>query len=435
MSILLLGADYYGTLAAARSLGRAGVTVHVADDHRGGRTLFSRFARGRHQHPPIREVPAFLAWLRDFGSAHPGTALPATNDHLAWLFSRHQSELGASFAMYQADESAILALLDKGRLTAVCKELGIATPKTEVIDAPSSFLPPLRSGQASRETAEQAGDRVGFPLLIKPRTQIFLESGLKGVIVEKRADLDAELARYRSLAKFSDVFASAHPEALEPMLQEYIPDAETSIFSVSGFVDRNGRMVCRAAMKVLQRPRKVGIGLCFEARAAEPQLEKDLVALAKQVGYFGPFEAEFIVRGDERLLIDYNPRFFSQMAFDDARGMATARLTYHAALGEQGEVDALVERANREGERGAGARVYQHGGMLRLVLALQSRSGEMSKSESDKWHAWMRENAGASQDAVWSGDDMLPAVVDGAMWLKHFARHPRSFWRSFVQNR
>lgn len=368
------------------------------------------------------EVKAFVAWLEYFGRAHPNMVLPATNDHLAWLFAKNREVLSEHFCMHQASEQAILALLDKGRLSAVCDEVGIKTPKTEVIPA----------GSNAAETTRLA-EKIGFPLLIKPRTQIFLQSGLKGVIVERASDLESDLARYRGLAKFSDVFASAHPEAIEPMLQEYIPDAETNIFSISGFIDDRGEMVCRAAMKVLQRPRKVGIGLCFEARDPDPRLEKDLVALTKKVGYFGAFEAEFIVRGEDRLLIDYNPRFFSQMAFDDARGMATARLAYHAARRETEEVSRLMQAARSSVD--SGARVYQHGGMLRLVLALQERSGEMSHAEASKWHAWIRDHRGRAQDAVWSADDVLPAVVDTAMWLKHFARHPRSFWRSFVRNR
>jgi hypothetical protein len=29
----------------------------------------------------------------------------------------------------------------------------------------------------------------------------------------------------------------------------------------------------------------------------------------------------------------------------------------------------------------------------------------------------------------------MPALVDAAAWVRHFARHPRSFVRSFVLNR
>ena len=38
-------------------------------------------------------------------------------------------------------------------------------------------------------------------------------------------------------------------------MQEYLPAAETSVFSVSGFYSSAGELVARGAMKVLQRPR------------------------------------------------------------------------------------------------------------------------------------------------------------------------------------
>ncbi len=45
---LLLGADYYGTLAAVRCLGRQKVPVFVADDNKKARALYSRYVTERH---------------------------------------------------------------------------------------------------------------------------------------------------------------------------------------------------------------------------------------------------------------------------------------------------------------------------------------------------------------------------------------------------
>ena len=38
-------------------------------------------------------------------------------------------------------------------------------------------------------------------------------------------------------------------------------------------------------------------------------------------------------------------------------------------------------------------------------------------------------------DAVRDPDDRMPAVIDAASWVQHFAKHPRSFVRDFVLNR
>jgi biotin carboxylase len=186
-------------------------------------------------------------------------------------------------------------------------------------------------------------------------------------------------------------------------------------------------------MKVLQRPRKVGIGLCFEGRAIEEGLGDKLAALCKRVGYFGSFESEFIVDGDRRLLIDFNPRFYSQMGFDVARGLPLPMLVWYAARGETGRLD--VELARARAWQATGHEVYCHKTMLDLVLGLQGMSGQMSRAEVKRWRDWYRAHRSGVTDAVRDPDDRVPALIDTAQWVQHFAKHPRSFVRSFVLNR
>jgi predicted ATP-grasp superfamily ATP-dependent carboligase len=215
------------------------------------------------------------------------------------------------------------------------------------------------------------------------------------------------------------------------MVQEYLTAAETSIFSVSGFVDEKGEIVSRSAMKVLQRPRKVGIGLCFEGRAPEEVLVQKLKALFQKVGYWGAFESEFIVDGDKRLLIDVNPRFYSQMGFDIARGLPLPMMVWHASRGDTTKVDEELARARAW--KPSGDEAYCHKTMLDLVLTLQGLSGQMSRSDIRHWRDWYKEHG--VTDAVRDPEDKMPALVDAAAWVRHFAKHPRSFVRSFVLNR
>lgn len=412
--VLLLGADYYGTLAAARCYGKHGVRVTMADDNKSGRALFSRHVSEKLIHPPIGEPKALVDWLVKFGQKNPDTLLYAPNDHLAWLFAAERERLDEVFLTYQPDEAAVLTLLDKKRLHDACADVGIDVPHT------------VMARDAGSENAR-------WPVLVKPRTQVYLESGIKGFIAKDQRELESELARFRSLVRFNDVLTSRHRDIAEPMVQEYLTAAETSIFSVSGFVTDDGRIVCRAAMKVLQRPRKVGIGLCFEGREIEEDLAQKLAALCKKIGYHGAFESEFIADGDKRLLIDFNPRFYSQMGFDIARGLPLPMLVLWAAQGDREQLDAELEKARRW--RATGDEVYCHKTMLDLVLTLQGLSGQMTKADVRHWRDWVKTHGAGVTDAVRDADDRMPAVVDAAAWVRHFAKHPRSFVRSFVLNR
>ena len=68
-------------------------------------------------------------------------------------------------------------------------------------------------------------------------------------------------------------------KANRPMVQAFYTEAAQNIFSLSGFVDRTGELfVARGAVKVLQRPRKLGIGLCFEEVPVDPELAEKVRA-------------------------------------------------------------------------------------------------------------------------------------------------------------
>jgi D-aspartate ligase len=419
MSVLLLGADYYGTLAAARCYGKHGVAVTMASDNPRARGLYSRHVKSRLQHPPLSEPQRVLDWLVEYGERHRGTLLYAPNDHFAWLFAAHRDRLRRVFQTYTPSEDAMLSVLDKKRLHEACAAVGIDVPQTYVLGGSSNDAKIVR--------------RLRWPALIKPRTQVFLESGIKGFIVHDPKELASELKRFRRLVRFNDVLTSRHPELAEPMVQEYLSAAETSIFSVSGFVTKSGELVSRAAMKVLQRPRKVGIGLCFEGRPTERWLADKLSALCKKVGYYGCFEAEFIADGARRLLIDFNPRFYSQMGFEIARGLPLPMLVWHAAHGDDTRVAAELARARDW--RPSGDEAYCHKTMLDLLLTLQGLAGQMTRTDVKRWRAWYANHRDGVTDAVRDPDDQMPGLVDTAQWVQHFAKHPRSFVRDFVLNR
>jgi predicted ATP-grasp superfamily ATP-dependent carboligase len=420
MRVLLLGADDYGTLAATRSYARHGFKVSVADQGKGGRALFSRYADERLVHPPLTALPDLVAWLVEWGERHPGALLYPSNDDLAWLFAKERDRLGRSFSMFSPSEATILQLLDKLRLSAACDEVGIETPQSVALGGSSS--------------AGEAATRVGhlrYPLLLKPRVRIMLQGGVKGLIVRTPAALGTLLARFRRLVTFDPAFTDRHPGIAEPVAQEYLPLGETSILSLAGFVDAAGECVALASMKILQRPRKVGIGLCFEARPVEEALVAKIAALCRRVGYTGVFEAEFVAAGDRRLLIDFNPRFYSHMGFEVARGLELPMSVWRASRGQAPAIAEHAVHAHPDGE------IYCHRRLLDLTLAAQRLSRRMSRDEVTRWRGWHERatRAGTATDAVRDPADRAPALVDGARWVADFARHPRSFVNGFVLNR
>lgn len=415
--ILLTDASHYGTLAAVRCIGRSGVPVTIADSRKLGPSKWSRYVTRRVPCPGIDDGDRFIEWLLAFGRREPRHVLYPTSDDVAWLYALHHDALAEHFDMFQPGAEPMYRLLNKRALFDACHAVGV--------QAPVSYFP-----DAERDLDAIAA-AAAFPLLLKPATQVMLRPPGKGVTVHDAGSLRDAYRAFRSKHTVPPDLATRFPGADRPMLQAFHPEAARGIHSVSGFIDRSGtRIVAVAARKILQRPRKLGIGLCFEEAPARPELVAGLAALCREVGYHGVFEAEFIEADGRHLLIDFNPRFYSQMAFECGRGLHLPRMAYEAALGRD---DVFAAASTREWPvRG---HVYTHRLLLELITRGQRLTGRMTRGETAGWRRWRRTHRGRLHDAVQDRGDIMPAVVDFAAIVVGYSRHPRSFVRAMLLDR
>ncbi len=418
--VLLTTASYYGTLAAARCYGRAGIPVTVGEEELLAVARWSRYVTRTTRCPPLHEVDAYVEWLARFGAENPGTFLYPTSDEHAWLFSLYRERLAGHFRMYQPDASAVYTLLNKRLLHAACARLGISTPETWWPESDAEL--------------EEISRRASWPVLIKPQTQLFLESHSKGRKVGDAASLRVEYADFVARNRYGAFMLRHDPTVIRPMIQAYRPEAAENTYSLTGFIDESGAMsTFRGAVKILQRPRNLGIGLCFEESPVNAALAERVVALCREVGYFGVFEIEFIRTGDDFLLIDFNPRFYSQMAFEVDRGMPLPLLAWTAAGGDRRALEEAVARSNAW--HSPGGLGYCHRFIFEVMLRGQKLSGALSDEEARRWREWFEARQPHLTDAVLDADDRAPWILD---WMSHvwrYARHPRAFLHTMILNR
>jgi hypothetical protein len=169
------------------------------------------------------------------------------------------------------------------------------------------------------------------------------------------------------------------------------------------------------------------VGLCFEDVEVHQRLAADVARLCRHIGYFGPFEVEFVQSDGRYQLIDFNPRFFGQMGFDVSRGLDLPYLVYLAATGERRELERQVRTARqRTTETPPG--VYCHRIDLEIALRLQLWAGQISRKDCERWRIWLARNR--VTDAVMDRDDWAPGVAEATAALVRRAVHPRSTWRS-----
>jgi D-aspartate ligase len=416
---LLTMAGYGGTLAAVRCLGRSGIPVTVASVTPGQPAAWSRWTTRRVGCPPSADPEPFMDWLLRFGEREPGHVLYPTSDDLAYLFARRGAELQSSFLAYQPSLPTLLALLDKKSLLSAATRAGIESPAT--------WFP--EDDPALERVAREAR----FPLLIKPRTQVLWPTLHKGTRVDRPQDLVHAYHAYMRTKRHSPALLAERPDLARPMLQQYHPEAEEHIESLAGFIDASGEIfVARGATKVLQQPRRVGIGVCFEDAPLDPTAAGAVAALCRDAGYFGVFEAEFIRSRDRLLLIDFNPRYYNQMAFEIARGLPLPLLVHAAACGDVAGLRSAALEAQAV-QRG-GARAYCHRFALAMIVGAQRLSGRMGAGDARRWRTWYGRNHRHAIDAAFDGEDLIPGLLATGRELSRAIRRPRAFFRSMVLN-
>jgi len=365
--------------------------------------------------PPFEMTNHWVDWLLRLGRSGPRRAIYATSDAVSFALALHREQLMSVFDLYQPGIDTIISILDKGRLDQHARAVGIATPSTCLPESAKAALRMIRD--------------VGGTILIKPRSQLAARSYQKGVVVD--ADTPDGQAAYEFFSRQSaheHEFARRFPETMLPMIQRFHPEAMRSVYSLSGFRDVSGaHTVMLGAHKVLQHPCQIGIGLCFEEADVAPELADRTLQLCERIGYYGAFELEFIFSEGEPLLIDFNGRFYNQLAFDIARGMDLPQLVYAAAIGELNEVSRLTSAFQTRREKGGLAFCNSFG--LSVTLAAHNALKTLSRGETERWKAWRRAYEGRVVDAVRDDADPFPAFVDMTRQLLQSVRHPRAFAR------
>ena len=415
MPALLADATWYGTLAAARDLGAHGVPVTLASDTRVAPARWSRFVATSVACPSTKRAPEFVEWLLRFGRTRPRHVLCATSDDSAWLIAQRAEELSRSFELYSSPIGTVECLLDKVRLAEAARAAGLQVPE---MHAPQDVPDLIRCGRA-----------LGFPLYMKPRLQV-LGSGLgKGVRIEEESELVATWRALQRTARFDPLVLERVPQAALPVLQASV-DRPERIYTVDGFVDESGELYASlACVMLLQRPRGSGSGIVFAEAEVDPAIDDGLRRLFRATGFRGVFDAEFLERSGERLLIDMNPRFYNHMAFEVERGLHLPWLAYLAARGEREALRAEVRAAN---EARVGRLAYVHRMPTALMLWAQSLTGAMPAAERGNLRALLTPEGGRSIDPARHANDPGPAFCELALEVRSALRHPRAYLRQLI---
>jgi len=416
---LLTKPNYFGTLAAARDLGKREIKVFTVGSGKGKPTSLSKYVSEHYSCSSENNPDALIEWLLRYGEQHPNTVLYPTCDDTAWLHSIHAAALARHFCMYSPGADAIKNVLDKRRLFDACLQVGIDVPNTHFAEAEADVL----------QVAQQAN----FPLLLKQRTQVFSATRTKGALI---VDPDKLADAYREFMKRNphEPNVLKHmPYASWPLLQDYY--ADTGNYLVAGFVNRDHtEIVALASVKLLQYPRSLGIALCLERSPLKEETVEKLLALCKQTGYYGVFQVEYLVSNGRMMLNDFNPRFYHYMEFDIARGLPLPWLAYLGSIGEEKHLAQEIAHARANLDRDGHDTFTCRSKLFEMIWA-QRLTGTMTHRDFKSWQQWYRHNKSNMVFALADAEDNQPEVGAVMDTILEHLRHPRAFIRKIALDR
>ncbi|MET7688841.1 ATP-grasp domain-containing protein [Streptomyces sp. NPDC005483] len=297
---------HHGTLGAVRSLGRAGVEVHLVADTTGSPVTRSRFVSETHPPPPPGASPREIAVaLRRVAArvARPAVLIPM-DDASAVAVSRMREELTPTYLLPDTPGALPEHVADKAELALVCASAGIPHPVTL---APGSLA-----------EAADATRRLGLPIVAKWSRpwQVPSGSGLHSTVLVK------------SIRQAGELYLRTGEAGSPLLLQAYLPPGRDRDWFFHGYADRS--CVVRAGgpgRKQRAWPR--GAGLTVVGRwTGNPQVRALAERLTGELGYRGIFDLDFRRCGTTGRyhLLDFNPRPGAQFGlFTDTAGLDVVR--------------------------------------------------------------------------------------------------------------
>jgi len=324
---------YPSTLALVQSLGPRGVPM-VAYHHRPRPPLaYSRYIDRVRPCPDVHDHARFGPWLERELASGAFDLIAPTSDAVCFHIAEIHDRFDAGLRHRLPTQDALLDVLFKDRLAAACQRSGVATPLTL---APTCL-----------DEALAAAERIGYPVIVKPRTHVF-DIEQRGGKADNAHELRALFARGRPRYDQRGLL-EAFPDADLPIVQEYIPHARPQI-GCSGLLNAEHQLIAgAAAVKLDQAPVATGTGTAF-ASHGDAKLVAECGEMVRRLLGAGLFEIETLDRGDggPPLVIDVNARVFGQIAFDIARGNDLPALWY----------DSLTDRVDVQPPPAPGVCVY-----------------------------------------------------------------------------
>ncbi len=377
---VVIGGDHQG-LGIARSLGRRGIGVAVADDEISVGAV-SRFVQRRFPWPDGDERQ--VDWLESLADDHGlrGATVYPTRDETVALLAQHHERLSERFVLVTPPWEVTRWAYDKRLTYELAARIGVAHPGTHY--------------PARREDVERLD--LLFPAILKPaiKDHFYSQTLTKAWEVTDRASL---------LARYDEAMLLIPGD--EIMIQEVVPGGGESQVSFAALCSGGEVLAWVTARRTRQHPMDYGHSSTFVETIECPPIEEPSRALLSAMGYSGLVEVEFKHdrRVDSYKVLDVNARTWGWHTIGRKAGVDFPYLAWRLANGKP-----VPRRRGRSGVRWMR-------GVTDVPTALREmRRGRLSPGD------YLRSFGAPLELSVLAVDDPLPSLAELALL-------PYTFWK------
>ena len=303
---LLAGDQTLATLSTLRALQAVGHEVWLAHWQSETYATRSRAKAGAVRVPdPSLDPDGFVgALVRAASEIRPATILPGGESSLLALAGR-EDEFPADVVVGTFPPELVRRATDKQALAEVAEAAGLATPPTEIVSA---------------EDLLDRAEKLAYPLVLKAaRSLVSDPNGSLRRVESCRVDSSDDLVEAMDRLQSSPL-----------LVQQYVPGVLRTVCGVAW----RGRLVCSLLQENTRLwPPGFGVASLAISLPRDPELEQATTRIVQALELSGVFQVEFLVDGEERYLIDINPRIYSSMGAAIAAGLNLPAIWVELLLG------------------------------------------------------------------------------------------------------
>ncbi|MGW2054501.1 carboxylate--amine ligase [Streptomyces sp. NPDC001840] len=373
---------HHGTLGAVRSLGRAGIEVHAVVEAARGPVGHSRYLRHTHPRPDgCRDLADIQRLLLDVSDrlGTPAVLIPM-DDLSAIAVGRLQTCLTGRYLLPEQPSGLPERVADKAELVGICRDLGIAHPRTVI------------PGCAAE--AATAARTLGLPVVAKwSRPWLLPEAGgLRSTQL------------VRSAREAGELYGRSAEAGSRLLLQEFLPHGRGLDWFFHGYSGGGGECLVGAAGRK-DRSWPAGAGLTAVGTwLPNPAVERTARQMVAALGYRGILDLDF--RRDTATgayhLLDFNPRPGAQFRlFTDRAGTDVVRALHLDLTGRT-----VPPQTAAHGR----TFMVENYALLSALTALPSGRADGSR------------RTGSVETAWFAPDDPSPAYAMAVAWGLHAVR-------------